>query len=74
MIKFLGQCVQNFIQATKYTLKGNVRFSSIISQMSAIGFDSLGICLSIVFIASRAAAMPSVGTAVYSASKGAIIS
>ena len=52
MITFLGQCVQNFIQAVKYTLKGNVRFSGVISQAAAIGFDSLGICLSIVFIAA----------------------
>ena len=52
MISFLGQCVQNFIQAAKYTLKGNVRLSSVISQISAIGFDSLGICISIVFISS----------------------
>ena len=52
MIKFLGQCVQNFIQAAKYTLKGNVRFSSVISQIAAIGFDSLGICMAIVFISA----------------------
>ncbi len=52
MISFLGQCVQNFIQAAKYTLKGNVRLKSVISQISAIGFDSLGICLSIVFISA----------------------
>ena len=52
MIKFLGQCVINFVQATKYTLKGNVKFKSVIEQMSAIGFDSLGICMSIVFIAA----------------------
>lgn len=52
MIAFLGQCVQNFFKATKYTLKGNVRFSSVIAQMSSIGFDSLGICLSIVFISA----------------------
>lgn len=52
MIVFLGQCVQNFIKATKYTLKGNVRFKSVIEQFASIGFDSLGICLSIVFISS----------------------
>ena len=52
MIKFLGQCVINFVQATKYTLKGNVKFKSVVEQMSAIGFDSLGICMSIVFIAA----------------------
>ncbi len=52
MISFLGQCVQNFFQAMKYFFKGNVRFSSIIRQMALIGFDSLGICLAIVFISS----------------------
>ncbi len=52
MISFLGQCIQNFIQAAKYTLRGNVRFSSVVSQAAAIGFDSLGICLSIVFISA----------------------
>ena len=57
MITFLGQCVQNFFQAMKYTLKGNVRFSSVISQMGAIGFDSLAICLSIVFIAASVIAL-----------------
>ena len=52
MISFLGQCVQNFIRALDYTLRGNVRLSAVFSQMSAIGFDSLGICLSIVFISA----------------------
>ena len=52
MLTFLGQCVQNLVQATKYTLKGNVRLSGIINQIGLIGFDSLGICLSIVFIAA----------------------
>lgn len=57
MIKFLGQCVQNLIIAIKYTLKGNVRLSGVISQIAAIGFDSLGICLAIVFIASAVIAL-----------------
>ena len=52
MIVFLGQCVENFTEALKYTLKGNVRFKSVISQIASIGFDSLAICLSIVFIAA----------------------
>ena len=52
MITFLGQCVENFIRAAKYTFKGNVRLSGVISQAAAIGFDSLGICLSIVFISA----------------------
>ncbi len=52
MLSFLGQCTQNLIRAAKYTLKGNVHISGVISQISAIGFDSLGICLSIVFISA----------------------
>ena len=52
MIQFLGQCIQNFIEAVKYILKGNLRIGSVIYQIGAIGFDSLGICLSIVFIAA----------------------
>ena len=57
MIIFLGQCVQNFIRASIYTLKGNLKFSSVIQQITAIGFDSLGICLSIVFIAAAVIAL-----------------
>ena len=52
MINFLGRCVQNFIEAIKYTLKGNVRLKHVLSQIASIGFDSLAICASIVFIAS----------------------
>lgn len=57
MIKFLGQCVLNFFYAMKYILKGNLRISSVFSQISAIGFDSLGICMSIVFIAASVIAL-----------------
>ncbi len=57
MIKFLGQCVENLFIAAKYTLKGNLRFKEVINQISAIGFDSLGICLAIVFIASSTIAL-----------------
>ena len=57
MISFLGKCVQNFIDAVKYTLKGNVTFKSVISQAAIIGFDSLGICLMIVIIASSVIAL-----------------
>ena len=45
MISLLGQCVQNFTEALKYTFKGNVTFKSVISQAAKIGFDSLGISL-----------------------------
>ena len=57
MISFLGQCVQNFIQAIKYILKGNLRLKAVIEQIASIGFDSVGICLSIVFIAAATIAL-----------------
>ena len=57
MIIFLGQCVQNFIEAVKYTFKGNVTFKSVISQAAKIGFDSLGISLMIIMIASSVIAL-----------------
>ena len=57
MIKFLGQTVQNLIQAIKYILKGNVRISSVLAEIGAIGYDSIGICVSIVFIASAVIAL-----------------
>lgn len=57
MISFLGKCVQNFIIAMKYTFKGNTTFKSVISQAAQIGFDSLGICLMIVIIASSVIAL-----------------
>ncbi len=52
MIKFIGQCVINLIIAVKYMFAGNVKFSSIISNAASIGYDSLPIALSIVFIAA----------------------
>ena len=57
MIIFLGQCVQNFVEAVKYTFKGNVTFKSVVSQAAKIGFDSLGISLMIVLIASSVIAL-----------------
>lgn len=57
MITFLGQCVQNFTEALKYTFKGNVTFKSVVSQAAKIGFDSLGISLMIVLIASSVIAL-----------------
>ena len=57
MISFLGKCVQNFIIAMKYAFQGNTTFKSVISQAAQIGFDSLGICLMIVIIASSVIAL-----------------
>lgn len=56
-ISFLGQCVQNFISAMKYTFGGNVALKSVVSQAARIGFDSLGISLMIVFIAASVIAL-----------------
>lgn len=52
MIKFIGQCVLNFITAVKYMLDGRVRLSSVISNAASIGYDSFPIAISIVFIAA----------------------
>ena len=52
MINFIGQCVLNFIIAVKYMLEGRVRFSAVVSNAASIGYDSLPIALSIVFIAA----------------------
>lgn len=57
MISFLGQCVLNFFTALKYVLKGNLRIKEVFNQIAAIGFDSLGICLAIVFIAASTIAL-----------------
>ena len=52
MIKFVGQCVQNLIQAVKYMLEGRVKFASVISNAASIGYDSIPIAIAIVFIAA----------------------
>lgn len=44
--------MQNLISCFKYLFSGQARFSTIISQASAISYDSLPISLMIVFIAS----------------------
>jgi len=57
MITFIGQCIQNFITAIKYALSGEAKWKSIIYQSAVIGFDSLGISLMIVIIASSVIAL-----------------
>ena len=56
-VKFLGQCVENFIEAVKYMFSGVVHFKTVLFQAASIGFDSLPISLSIVFIASAVIAL-----------------
>ncbi len=48
--------------------------SSVLLQSAILSSKKINKCASIVFIASRAAESPSIGNAIYSASKGAIIS
>ena len=57
MIKFLGLCVQNFIECIKYLFGGNVKFKTVISQAAAISYDSLPISLVIAFISSAVIAI-----------------
>lgn len=57
MIKFLGVCVQNFIDCIKYLLKGDMRWERVISQAAAISYDSLPISLVIAFIAAAVIAI-----------------
>ena len=57
MIKFLGQCVENLIIAVKYMFSGTVSFSNVIAQAASIGYDSLSISLTIVFIAASVIAL-----------------
>lgn len=57
MISFLGICIKNFIQAIKYILKGNLKFSSVINQIVMICVDSLPIALTIVIISAAVIAL-----------------
>lgn len=52
MLRFLGVCVQNFIECVKYIFSGNMRFKSVVSQAAYISYDSLPISLVIAFIAA----------------------
>ena len=45
MINFLGLCVQNLIEAIKYILNRNTKFSSVVAQAAMISYDSLSISL-----------------------------
>lgn len=57
MIRFLGVCVQNFIECLKYLFDGNVRFKTVISQAASISYDSLPISLVIAFISAAVIAI-----------------
>lgn len=57
MIRFLGLCVQNFIECLKYLFGGNVKLKTVVSQAAAISYDSLPISLIIAFIASAVIAI-----------------
>jgi phospholipid/cholesterol/gamma-HCH transport system permease protein len=51
MIKFAGHCILNLFKSFKYILSGKVSIKEIIKQGSYIGFDSLWISMTIVFVA-----------------------
>lgn len=57
MIKFLGLCVQNFIECLKYIFGGNLKFKTVITQAAAISYDSLPISLVIAFISAAVIAI-----------------
>lgn len=57
MIKFLGSCVENFIECLKYLFGGNLRFKTVISQAASISYDSLPISLIIAFISAAVIAI-----------------
>jgi len=57
LIKFLGLCVQNFIECIKYVFGGNAKIKSIVAQAAAISYDSLPISLVIAFIAAAVIAI-----------------
>ena len=52
MIRFLGVCVQNFIECIKYTFSGSVRFKKVLTHAAEISYDSLPISLIIAFISA----------------------
>ena len=57
MIEFFGKCSQNLFKSVIYVLKGNTKFSAVLSQAAAISYDSLIISLVIVFVSAAVIAI-----------------
>lgn len=57
MISFLGLCVKNLFESLKYLFSGELRWKNMISQASAISYDSLPISIIICFIAAAVIAI-----------------
>ena len=57
MINFLGRCVQNLFLSFRYSLTGQARLKSVISQAASISYDSLIISLVIVFVSAAVIAI-----------------
>ena len=57
MINFLGNCIKNLFSAIRYTVSGETRFSSVLSQAAAISYDSLIISLVVVFVSAAVIAI-----------------
>lgn len=50
IIEFIGQCVSNLLISLKYLLTGKINLKNTLQQAAAIGYDSIGISLVIIFI------------------------
>lgn len=57
MIRFLGLCVQNFIECLKYLFGNHLRFKRVITEAALISYDSLPISLVIAFISAAVIAI-----------------
>ena len=50
VVEFVGQCVINLLISLKYLLFGKISLKNTMQQAAAIGYDSVGISLVIIFI------------------------
>lgn len=57
MIVFLGKCIQNLYASVRYTLSGEGKFKSVVTQAAAISYDSLIISLVVVFVSAAVIAI-----------------
>lgn len=57
IINFIGQCVGNFLIATKYIFSGRVNIKNTLLQSATIGYDSITIALVITLISGSVLAL-----------------
>ena len=51
ILKFIGECSINFYNSLKYLLKGETDIKKVLTQAAFIGYDSVGMALTITFVA-----------------------